>query len=248
MPWVSLDRYMQVSKFINPVVEPGFPYLRLDHFLELLGMSRRSESLYFVQIGANDGVKNDWIFPYVTRFGWNGILVEPLPACFDRLQRNYTHTTGLVFENVGIADIDGELDFYHLPDEFDDPDWLQQIGTFDRRAIEFNLAGFPELIKEVAVSKIPTLTLDSLLRRNRVERLDLLLIDAEGFEHVILKQLDTIRVRPQVVAFEWGCLQTGDLRALTGFLEARGYELFACGGDLLAVDRDRIPLRTRVSV
>ena len=34
----------------------------------------------FLEIGANDGVANDPIYPFVSRFGWTGIMVEPLPA------------------------------------------------------------------------------------------------------------------------------------------------------------------------
>ena len=235
MPWLSPAGYVALSKRVNPLREPGLPSLRLDDFLSTL--SRLNPPPFFVQIGANDGVKNDDLSPFVRRYGWRGILVEPMPRFFATLRRNYGVRPGLVFENVGIADADGAMDFFSLPEEFTDPDWLQQIGTFDRRAIEFNLAGRPELIEKIRVTKIPAISLRTLLERNRVTKVDLLFIDAEGFENVILRQLCDMTLRPRYIVFEWGCMQRDVLQSLMDFLRHESYELFSCGGDVLAVYR-----------
>ncbi len=40
----------------------------------------------FVQIGANDGVWNDPIEPYLRGEKWRGVLVEPVPYVFARLK------------------------------------------------------------------------------------------------------------------------------------------------------------------
>ena len=44
----------------------------------------------FVQIGANLGqARGDRIWPYATRFGWAGAVLEPNPFVFRRLAANY---------------------------------------------------------------------------------------------------------------------------------------------------------------
>lgn len=239
VPWISPEGYATISRLANPKKPPGFPFLRLDDFLEVFARRHRTKAPFFVLIGANDGVRNDWLFPYVCRYRWQGILVEPLPTYFGRLRANYAAHRNLAFENVGISAENGSLDFFHLPEEHNEPPWLQQIGSFDRRAIEFNLAGHPHLISNITTCRIPTITFQALLDRHKVQRIDLLLVDTEGYERVILKQLETATVRPRYIIFEWGCMREDDLADLTTFLRERAYELFSCGGDLLAVSRSR---------
>ena len=46
-------------------------------------MERQGTRLNFVQIGANDGSYGDPLRPYVLRYPWHGILVEPQPDVFE---------------------------------------------------------------------------------------------------------------------------------------------------------------------
>jgi hypothetical protein len=39
----------------------------------------RKNPIFFISIGANDGVSNDPIWPFASRFGWEGLAVEPNP-------------------------------------------------------------------------------------------------------------------------------------------------------------------------
>ena len=40
---------------------------------------------YFINIGANDGVFIDPIYPFIRDFGWRGLMVEPIPEAFAAL-------------------------------------------------------------------------------------------------------------------------------------------------------------------
>lgn len=68
----------------------------------------------FVQIGSNDGIKNDPLHRYIKKNNWKGILVEPDKANFTKLKDNYSQMNGLLFENVGIGPERGEMLFYRL--------------------------------------------------------------------------------------------------------------------------------------
>src|SRR5262245_11123069 len=75
----------------------------------------------FLQVGANDGLRNDPIREFVVRDRWSGLLVEPLPDVFEMLQRNYRHVQGgrLVFVNAAVSDADGDaLSFWTFRDDF----------------------------------------------------------------------------------------------------------------------------------
>ena len=58
---------------------------------------------FFVQIGANDGVRNDPLWETVTRLRLRGLLVEPVPDLFARLKANYSDCPNLLFEQAAVA-------------------------------------------------------------------------------------------------------------------------------------------------
>ncbi|HET6992529.1 MAG TPA: hypothetical protein VFJ43_14445, partial [Bacteroidia bacterium] len=66
-------------------------------------MAGESNIKTFVQIGSNDGKKNDPLHSYIRKNGWKGILVEPDPANFKKLVSYYSQVNGLIFENLGIG-------------------------------------------------------------------------------------------------------------------------------------------------
>ena len=68
--------------------------------------------LFFVQIGANDGITDDPIRKYVTRYHWRGLLVEPQAEVFQRLLYNYRDEKQMIFEQAVVADTDGVAKFF----------------------------------------------------------------------------------------------------------------------------------------
>ena len=62
---------------------------------------------FFVEIGSNDGERSDHLRPFILSRRWSGIMVEPVPYIFERLQRNYGGTDRIVLANLAIADRDG---------------------------------------------------------------------------------------------------------------------------------------------
>src|SRR5262249_56046547 len=68
---------------------------------------------FFVNIGANDGVSNDPIYPFLREYGWSGIVVEPLAPMLEELRRNYHDIPGIVFEQAAIAAT--PRPFHYLP-------------------------------------------------------------------------------------------------------------------------------------
>lgn len=51
--------------------------------------------LTFVNLGANDGVTADPVYPFIRRFDWAGLMVEPLPHVAERLRQNMRDHPGV---------------------------------------------------------------------------------------------------------------------------------------------------------
>jgi hypothetical protein len=60
-------------------------------------------NVYVLQIGACDGSSFDPIYPFIQKYGWAGLLVEPLPDLFERLED--THMVRLASGNISLANV-----------------------------------------------------------------------------------------------------------------------------------------------
>lgn len=199
-------------------------------------------ALRFIQVGANDGVYVDPLRSYVQRFGWRGILVEPQPDVFARLQHNYRdQAQQLIFENVAIAPESQEVILYRIPGHSAEagrasldplsvsslrPDVVARQGGVASRALERVV--------------VPALRLDALIERHHFEAIDLLQIDCEGYDGEVLRSIDLARHRPRLIQFEHGHIPRPQLTALERRLQSHGYRLLYGGrfADSLAMPEE----------
>lgn len=80
------------------------------------------------------------------------------------------------------------------------PHWVDQCAGFDRAHI-IRHCGI-KIEQFIVETSVPCMSLRSLLEQHDVQRVDLLAIDAEGFDWQILKQLDLSVYRPRAILFE----------------------------------------------
>jgi FkbM family methyltransferase len=191
---------------------------------------------FFIEIGSNDGSQHDHLRPHILERAWTGIMVEPVPYVFERLRRNYDGIDRVTLENVAIAERDGELSFHYLEDASEDerralPDWYDGIGSFSRDAVLSHASHIPDLEGRLVSRPVPTLTFESLCERHAVERLDLLLIDTEGYDWRILRSIDLERRRPQLLVYEHYHLSRGEQAECVKHLRRHGYRMMAEGFD-----------------
>jgi FkbM family methyltransferase len=194
----------------------------------------------FIQIGANDGLRNDPIREFIARDQWRGVLIEPLPAVFEMLRRNYDYLNGsgqLTFENAAISSTEASLSFYTIADSLlrtlslDAQLELLRKSSFSREHME----QFVEDPADVVRVEAPCTTVEAMIQRHFPENaIDLLVIDAEGHEDVILQSLDFARSRIGAVLFESHHLKAGG-NDVFRLLEGHGYTIHKAGGDAFAV-------------
>lgn len=196
---------------------------------------RSEDGFFFLQIGGLDGISDDPIHQFIKDNRWRGLIVEPQLHYFLKLKETYRDVEGLSFENVLIGSADGRQRFYRLSESSPKPYHGQ--ASLDRSLILQHLAHEPDAESWIIEEELPSLTLASLLHKHQIRRLDLLQIDAEGFDYDIIKQLDFEHLRPGLIHFEHRHLTPAKLRACIDLLESEGYLLLIEGVDITAFPR-----------
>ncbi len=208
-----------------------FPLVVDDLMQKKAAAGRKPGDFIFVQIGAHDGLHGDHIHPFVKKYHWRGLLVEPQPVIFQRLLANYADEPQLSFENVAVAQRNGEAILYTFKKSPDLPDHASMLASFNRNALVYNGHNYKGEIEEI---RVPTLDLDTLLTKHRIDKFDLLQIDTEGFDHEILKLLPYYLYKPEIIHFESAFLNPERKKECGQLLHKLGYRALTIGIDTIA--------------
>jgi FkbM family methyltransferase len=226
------DAVRQVRlRFFGPVSEIG-------KFLDAYS-KRHGREFSFLQIGANDGLRNDPLRDFIVRDKWSGVFVEPLPDVFPLLKKNYAYLAGerrLDFLNAAVSSTSGSLPFYTFRKSFlagmplEERLHLLRKASFDRDQV-LRFSDGPE---NIATIEVPCLGINEMLARHFPDRrLSLLALDVEGHELEILREVDFSSFRIGAVLFETWNL--GDRRnEVFSVLQRNGYGIAEAEGDALA--------------
>src|SRR5687767_225543 len=196
--------------------------------------------VFFVQVGSNDGVQGDPLHDLVlSRKTWRGIFIEPIDFLFRRLRQNYGDSPRFIFENVAISTRREIKKFYYVSDkartERDLPYWHDQLGSFDKDHITKMLGD--EMSSYIIEENVECQPLQDVLDRNRVDAIDLIHIDTEGFDYQVLSQVDIKRYKPSVILFEHHLLTHEEFVKSRKLLRRSGYRIHEYGNDTLALRR-----------
>jgi len=231
------------------------PHRSLTTFPSVLAWLATRPYFTVVQIGANVGNSpEDPLFPFLHRElpALSGerlarcavVLVEPVKEHFDSLCRAYAGLPCVRFENVAIAESSGVRDFYRLavdPEAHGQPHWMRGLGSLRAERMtrlwdhhERNNEQQRFYLEHRIAEPVPCATLHDVVDRHGLDGLDLLQIDAEGYDYEILKTIDFDRLRPAFINYERVLLQE-DEPACRELLEGAGYALHDWGLDTLCV-------------
>jgi FkbM family methyltransferase len=197
----------------------------------------------FVEIGSNDGEQHDHLRPFILARDWTGVMVEPVPYVFERLRRNYAGLERVALENAAIADRDGTLPFYHLVDADPEtrrtlPSWYDGIGSFSREAVLSHAEHIPDVANRLVEAEVRALTFESLCAKHGIGRVDLLVIDTEGYDWEIVRTLDLARWRPKLLVYEHYHLGPDARAACASHLREHGFATMEEGFDTLCLGPD----------
>jgi FkbM family methyltransferase len=191
--------------------------------------------IFFIQIGSGDGITGDPIHTYIKRNGWSGILVEPVKYMFDRLVKNYQGQENLIFENIAISDSEGTRDFWYLNGiDNNFPRWYTQLGSFIPEVTLKNSCEINNIEKYLTSEQVSCLTLEALIRKHNVNKINLLHIDTEGYDFDIIKQFDFQRFEPEIILYEHRHLNYRKKKECMRYLKLKGYNVLQGANDTIA--------------
>lgn len=203
-------------------------------FLIRCEIAHRGGAFSFVQVGANDGISRpDDLLAYVREFDATGVMVEPQPDVFKKLQHNYSDHPGVILLNKAIHRERTTMTLYRfntemLPDRSDYPLWATTNGmaSFSRQHVldhAKKLRLGAEVIQELAVECISEDDLLTHCDRSPV----LLKIDVEGYDYEILDALNLDRFHPSIIRFENLHMTGRQYRSIIDILSAAGYRFLS---------------------
>jgi FkbM family methyltransferase len=200
-------------------------------------LPKRVSRPFFVKVGAHDGVTADPCSDaLLENRAWRGLLIEPVPYCFERLRRSYADERRFRLEPVAIGVRSGSAPFYYADEKAreqlpDLPAWYDQLGSFDRDHLLRHLPGIAPFVVE---REVEVRTLPEVLERNGVREVHLLHVDAEGQDLAILRTLDFRRWKPLALLVEHALLSEAERGELDALLADAGYAVEDSGRDYLA--------------
>lgn len=184
----------------------------------------RKRDLTFLQIGAFDGVADDDLHDLIKAHRLRGLLVEPQPAAFARLQQTYADQPQVALLQAAIAEQQGVRELYGRRNE------ATMAASFDRGHLVRH--GIPQC--DIVAMPVACHTVASALGAAGLDHVDLLQIDAEGYDWPIIRSIDFSRLRPAIVRFEYRNMRPRDADACLKHLAGYGYRFLVEPRDIIA--------------
>lgn len=237
----GLDVRLGAKQSLNVRIMPSAAQgsrLTLDLDILAATLAAAGREVGFVQVGAFDGQANDPMHDLVRRLGWRGILVEPQPDAFERLRAAYADVNGLVFLNAAVAQERGSRTLWHIAgSEPDDPWWKGQVSSFDREHVFKHIRGDARLAARVVGLRVQTVTIHDVLAR-APRPVDVIQVDAEGYDAAIIGMLPLDQHRPAVIRFEHKHLAPHEHAEAVNHLVVNGYRVAVNEDDTIAMQHD----------
>jgi FkbM family methyltransferase len=169
---------------------------------------RDRENGFYVDIGAFEPKKLSTTYYLEGHLGWTGIAVDAIAELADAWERERPQSK---FFAYAVTDKSGEtITFYEYGG----------ISSTDKGNIETWEKKAKRDLKERKIV-VPTITIDDLLEREGVEKIDFLSMDINGTEPTALRGFDIEKYRPDLVHIE---VHEENRLVIRKWFEDRGYE------------------------
>lgn len=220
----------------------GYLSLKFYEFL-LYDLLKKNKQLFFIQIGAHDGISFDPIHDFIIKNHRHvsGIVIEPVGEYFSLLSENYRSYPNIIPVQAAIHNSEKEMALYRV-----DPGKLSDYSVSAKGASTFNkekLVNSDGIDREAIVSEtVPCISLSKLVADRKIKTIDFLQIDAEGYDFEIVSAIDFDRIKPRLIHFEHGLskeiMSQQNLDRLTDLLHQHSYELWRTEWDVIAYHSD----------
>lgn len=208
----------------------------------------KKKDVYFIQIGANDGLVNDPLIRLISLYNWHGVLLEPLSTVFyNQLKPLHYKYQQLIPVHAAITPSKETIQLYSL--SFSQKRWATGLSTFRKEVLEEKIRSgyvsrmakkYGDLLpidkQEWIVSEtIQTIDFITLISTYNLTNVDLLQIDTEGLDAEIIRLFPFHIYKPQVISFEHENFSESERKTCFLYLEQLGYSMIILERDALAI-------------
>jgi FkbM family methyltransferase len=228
---ISLFGYKLINKnyFKNNRIISEKSYLQIELILKNLFEKNKIKSL--IQIGANDGLLFDVLNQYIKKFQPSSLLVEPLLENFEKLKKNYNNLENIKFENSAIS-VNNEISSLYKVK-------LSKIHHYDEHILGITSFNKNHLLEHgvknshISKEKVQCISIDKLLIKHSIKTLDLLFIDAEGYDSKIIYDFFKNSLLRPLIIFEYIHCDYIFFRKLINRLNEINYVYFSINENLI---------------
>ena len=156
-----------------------------------------------------------------------GILLEPMKEAYSKLVENYKDFPEIIKENLAIHNTEKEMTLYKIDSAKKEmlPKGAAGMASFSNN--HHKLSNTPK--EFIVEEKVKCISLEELMNKHKVEKLDLLQIDTEGYDAEIIMNIDFSKINPSIIHFEHGymdkIMDRKKLEEIMKFLNEKGYQI-----------------------
>ncbi len=149
---------------------------------------------FYVDVGANHPDTLS-VTKYFYDQGWNGINIEPSPTLYKEITQQRPRDINL---NIGAADKPGELTLREYPEG----DGLSTFSVEAQKSYQEPTSEYHRNTGRFEDRVVDVKPLSQIFDEIKVETINFMNIDVEGFEYQVIKGNNWAKYRPQVICIE----------------------------------------------
>ena len=229
--------FYNIIYFIRRMIwKTGFDFHKIggyDHLHSLIHNNYHKD-FTFLQIGANDGVSYDPIYNFVKFYNLKGYCLEPIDIYYDKLVNNYKRNKNVTPIKVAIYERSGKIKLYKHIEDDNSPAWVKGMSSLLQNH-HINNGIESSKMEEIMVD---ALTFEDFFKKYPIKNIDLLQIDAEGYDYKIMKMFPFEKYQPKIIHFEHGLpnnfMTMEQLSEIISLLISKDYRIVTKHFDVLA--------------
>jgi len=219
----------------NRIIE-NTTYLTINKVLNFLFNNKKIDCL--IQIGANDGLRFDILNQYIKKYKTKSILVEPIKKSFNQLTENYKDYSNVIFENLAISVNNQISHLYKIDDSKEEKyksEHFKGIMSFDKGHLIKHGVKKKDIVKE----DVESTSINNLIKKHKLDMVDLLFVDAEGYDADIIEDfLKTSLMRP-IIIFEYLHVSNKKFKDLVNSLNKEKYFFFSLNENMVCFPEEK---------
>jgi FkbM family methyltransferase len=166
---------------------------------EIISKYFQNHKGFLIDIGANDGITFCNSLGMIEK-GWDAICVEPTLEAFDRLKNLHKERNNVICVNTAITEKKGDNVILVNGSHYNNDVGLLSVVCGENFDIETPIP--KDVYNWKRYEKVKTESFESLVQSFNINKIDLICIDAEGYDYKILKQIDLNKYEVKMVVVE----------------------------------------------